>query len=220
MRTSTNARSGPGHARSPRCLDLRHANHGGLDRRSPERDTPDAEQLLATETFMERLAEAVADARRGGAHALYVVHVEHFDGAEARGKDANAVLLRRLNASLSATLGADICAGRLGRGRFSVLKSQCLAHQTPLFARRIRTALERDPFAWQGIAFRLGVSVGGTPLTGSLGARDLMNRAMHACDAARDLGGDGVVVLCGDGAEHQALQEELAWHEHLTEVLG
>ena len=226
MRNSTDTRSPRGQrrspARAPHCLDLRHTTQTQPDRRSPERDAPCAcaEQLLGTETFIERLGRAVADARDGGAHALYVVHVEHFEGAEARGKDANIVLLRRLAPFLSARLGMDICAGQLGGGRFSLLRSPCVAHETPLFARRIRTALERDPFAWQGLAFRLGVSVGGTPLTGNIGVRELMNCAIHACDAARELGGDGVVVLCGERAERQALHQELDWHEHLSEVLG
>lgn len=189
MRNSTHSRSKPAHAplsaQSLRCLDLRHAARTGPDRRSPDRDIPCADRLLTPEVFLARLTQAVAEVRDGGVYALYVIHVEHFSGAAARGEDASAVLLRRLAPSVSAKLGSDICAGRLDGGRFSLLKARCPAYRTPLFARRIRTALERDPFAWRGLAFRLGVSVGGTALTGALQARDLMECAVHACDTAR-----------------------------------
>jgi GGDEF domain-containing protein len=172
--------------------------------------------------FHRDLRVAMAGARSGVPHALFVVHIERFADAVSRcGPDAAVALQQLVHHNLTQQLGPDRCICRLRPDRFCLLEDRCPPRDAAILARRILGAFGGGVFRWKRLAFRLGARVSVVELGAPdlAGAEEALRRADQACHASVLLGNEGILALYGRPDEHVALSREIEWRDHLREVL-
>ncbi|MFM1891705.1 MAG: hypothetical protein RLZ44_782, partial [Pseudomonadota bacterium] len=106
------------------------------------------------------------------------------------GHVAGDELLRQLGAILRQHVreGDDVLA-RLGGDEFAVLLHDCPLPQALQRAEELRSALSEYSFSWKEHVFRVGVSIGVTPITAaSSDVSEVLSAADLACYEAKDLG--------------------------------
>ncbi|HEX9243272.1 MAG TPA: GGDEF domain-containing protein [Anaeromyxobacter sp.] len=151
----------------------------------------------------ERLTSELAAAQRHGrALSLLLVDIDHFKQVnDAHGHLAGDEALKMVAFVLRGAVRKEDVLARFGGEEFCVI-----ARETPLdgalaLAERIRLAVERSQFTWEGRQLGVTVSVG---LTVSVGAatfvpgrseRDLLGAADRALYAAKQQGRNRVVAV-------------------------
>jgi len=147
--------------------------------------------------FESRLKRAVASAAQQGArHALLYLDLDRFKAVnDSGGHVAGDELLRQLAASLRRQLREHDTLARLGGDEFAVLLESCTPGQAAVVAAKLRDAVAAHEFAWQGLRFRVGVSVGGVVFAGGeRSPAELLRRADALCYRAKAGGGDCVIA--------------------------
>jgi diguanylate cyclase (GGDEF)-like protein len=126
-------------------------------RRTPGRDSLTG--LIDAAAFRERLAEAVAHAKRYGVPVgLVIVDLDHFAALNRRyGRPAGDAVLREVALLLKVTLRESDVVARLGGDAFGVLLPETDAGPAARCADRLRRAIEEHSFARAG---RLTASAG------------------------------------------------------------
>jgi diguanylate cyclase (GGDEF)-like protein/PAS domain S-box-containing protein len=149
--------------------------------------------------FESRLKRAVGSAsEQGCSHALLVLDLDSFKAVnDSGGHVAGDELLRQLAVQLRRCLRERDMVCRLGGDEFAVLVEDA----TPVQARQVqvaeklRAAVEEFVFAWQGLVFRIGASIGLVAFAdGSRSPAELLRRADAHCYRAKAAGGDRVVA--------------------------
>jgi diguanylate cyclase (GGDEF)-like protein len=151
----------------------------------------------------ERLsAELAAAERHGRALSLLLVDIDHFKKVnDAHGHIAGDEALKMIAFVLRGAVRREDVLARYGGEEFCVI-----ARETPLegaraLAERIRAAVERSHFVWEGQDLGVTVSVGVTVSTGLAEfvrghtERDLFALADRALYAAKEQGRNRVVAL-------------------------
>lgn len=112
--------------------------------------------------FESRLKRAVATAgEQGCGHALLYLDLDRFKAVnDGGGHVAGDELLRQLAAQLRRCLRERDMVARLGGDEFAVLLEDCTAEQAEMVAEKLRRVAKDFTFGWQGLTFRIGLSVG------------------------------------------------------------
>jgi diguanylate cyclase (GGDEF)-like protein len=150
--------------------------------------------LATRESFLERLAVELRAAAAGGRPlALVVADVDHLRKvADTRGREAAALVLRKLAGILRATVREDDLVARLADDDFAVILSGLGRGSARQVAARLRSTIERFRFTstWDGdSSFSVTLSLGAASYpTDADNEADLLTRATEALDEARSLG--------------------------------
>ena len=150
--------------------------------------------------FESRLKRAVATAgRQGCGHALLYLDLDQFKAVnDSGGHVAGDELLRQLAAQLRRCLRERDMVARLGGDEFAVLLEDCTPEEAELVAGKLRRIASDFTFAWQGLTFRIGLSIGLLAFTDdSRSPADLLRRADALCYRAKAGGRNRVAA---DGA--------------------
>ncbi|MCS6853780.1 MAG: GGDEF domain-containing protein [Elioraea sp.] len=141
--------------------------------------------LLNRRGLARRLAERLAEAARHREPGVLMFC--DMDGLKAindrLGHAAgDAAILATARAIRDSVRATDTVA-RIGGDEFAVVMARVDAEQGLALAARLAAAVRRTPFAWQGEAIQLGLSVGLAPFTGEEEPEALLaiaDRAMYA----------------------------------------
>ncbi len=173
---------------------LRVVSRNDVGRIAPTAGRDPLTGLATRESFLERigveLRSAAASARP---LALVVADVDHLRKvADTRGRDAAAMVLRKLAGILRATVREDDLVARFGDDDFAVILSGLGRGSARQVAARLRSTVERFRFTstWdEGASFFVTLSLGAASYpTDADNEIDLLTRAKEALDEARSLG--------------------------------
>lgn len=172
-------------------------------------------------TFRDAVARARQRVAAGIPHAIFVIRVERLrDATEHCGHEAGLVLLEKIDRLLVREAGPWNADCRPSVDQIAILKQDCRRRDAIALAHRICNVLNAETFCWHDLTFRVGATIGVLELEEQPeGIDDLLGRATEACDAARSLGNDGVLVFTGHPGEREAVERERAWREHISETL-
>lgn len=146
--------------------------------------------------FESRLQRAVASATtQGCTHALLYLDLDRFKAVnDTGGHVAGDELLRQLAVQLRRCLRERDMVCRLGGDEFAVLLEDCTPAQAAQVAGKLRATIAAFEFAWQGLVFRIGASIGLLPFgDGERSPAELIRRADALCYRAKSGGRDRVV---------------------------
>jgi diguanylate cyclase (GGDEF)-like protein/PAS domain S-box-containing protein len=162
-----------------------HANHDALT------------GLANRRSFESRLERAIATAaEQGCSHALLYFDLDRFKTVNDRGGHvAGDELLRQLAAILRKQLRERDTLARLGGDEFAVLLEDCRAGDASFVAEKIRNAVSRFEFVWEGERFQIGASIGQLDFqSGGHSPDELIARADELCYRAKARGRNQVVA--------------------------
>jgi diguanylate cyclase (GGDEF)-like protein len=163
--------------------------------------TDELSGLASRRYFETRLAEEWARQERYGAPlAVAILDLDHFKSVnDTYGHPAGDRVLRRFGEIVRGEIRSSDVACRYGGEEFAILFAEASA-----VAERIRRALKREAFAWEGKPFHATVSAG---VSGAEDAREpatLLFRADEAVYRAKDGGRNRVVVWPGPARRKSA----------------
>jgi diguanylate cyclase (GGDEF)-like protein len=154
--------------------------------------------MLNRKAFESALGHTMADAvRMNTNHVLCVLEIDEFRTiVEKCGRKAGKGLLRKLARVLDKHVGAKGTVGRLTKGRFAMLLSNCELEEGRRIADRQRKSMEKSRCMWQGENFLLTVSIGMVALDGHNRATvaELIDSASDAFEKAHEAGGNRIEV--------------------------
>ena len=168
-----------------------HANHDPLT------------GLKNRRAFDAQLERAISTAAElGCSHAMLYCDLDRFKLVnDVGGHVAGDELLRQLAVVLRSQLREHDSLARLGGDEFAVLLENCTPARATRVAEKLRSAIERFEFAWDGRIFRIGTSIGQVVFTQSekMSAEEIVSTADRMCYAAKAGGRNQVAAHCANG---------------------
>jgi len=167
-----------------------HANHDPLT------------GLRNRRAFQTRLERAVDNAEAfGSGNALLYLDLDQFKAVNDRGGHlAGDELLRQLAVLLRKQLRDHDTVARLGGDEFAVLLENTTPEDSVNVAEKIREAVMKFGFAWDGGEFRIGTSIGLVQFSdGERSVDRLIELADSMCYIAKGAGRDRVAVYSDAG---------------------
>ena len=161
--------------------------------------TDELSGLASRRYFETRLAEEWARRERYGAPlAVAILDLDHFKGVnDTYGHPAGDRVLRRFGEIVRGEIRSSDVACRYGGEEFAILFAESTAAAASAVAERIRRALKREAFEWDGRTFQATVSAGVSGPDDAREAATLLFRADEALYRAKDGGRNRVVVWPG-----------------------
>jgi diguanylate cyclase (GGDEF)-like protein/PAS domain S-box-containing protein len=178
--------------------------------------------LINRREFERRVEQALADVRRhGGQHALLFLDLDQFKIVnDTCGHAAGDELLRQLSHALAGRIRQTDTLARLGGDEFGVLLANCPIEQAHRVAEALRLAIEDFHFTWQDKIFKVGVSIGGVPISDpSKTLASLMSAADSACYFAKDTGRNRVHLVTGEDGELAERHGQMEWVSRIHRAL-
>lgn len=149
----------------------------------------------AFSTLVEAYLDEVRGPQRKPAGALLIVDADHFKSINDHfGHDRGDEALVTIAQTIRNTLHSPEIVGRLGGEEFGVFLPDANRARANIVAERIRQSVADAPFAPNGAAHPLSVSVGGAVFDRPLGLGDLFRAADALLYAAKRGGRNRVVV--------------------------
>lgn len=168
----------------------------------------------------ESLGRVVDRCRRGEVGALLVIDLDHFKLVnDSVGHLAGDRLLITLASLLRGCLRPSDFLARLGGDEFAVLLEDLSLEEARNTAERLRRAVDESRFQFEDRVFNLGISIGASPIDGSLDAETIMALADSARYAAKDQGGNRMVVYRGIQDGEIKLAEASEWATRIKDAL-
>ena len=134
-------------------------------------------------------------------HVLCYLDLDRFKLVnDSAGHQAGDRLLRELTGLLQETIRARDTLARGGGDEFCLLLENCPVAQAETLVMELVARVEAHRFQWQGQEFRVGVSIGLTPLVADDNHDRLMARADAACYQAKEAGRGRVHISLPGGA--------------------
>ncbi len=158
--------------------------------------------------FMDRLAAELAASRRHGRSlSLLLVDIDHFKLVNDRhGHLAGDEALKMLARVIQGAIRKEDVLARYGGEEFVVLPRETGLRGGEALAERIRKAVERSRFSWDGKSLTFTVSVGVSVIDGladgELGHRGLLEAADQALYQAKQDGRNRVVARTTETARN------------------
>lgn len=181
--------------------------------------------LLNRPFFLERLDQAVEDARRerhsGG---LMMLQIDDFAGVrEQAGHTGTDAVVREMAQVLSGTTGDDVILARLGDDTFGVLTHDCGRDDLQKLADDYRAAAEEHLFSANEKTIRLTLSIGMTLIgSRSESAQEALTQASRATSHVRELKKEGNGSYLFDPADFKTERSNSIdpEDEHAREILN
>ncbi len=153
-------------------------------------------RLVNRREFERRLVRVLRDVCGSQQHALLFMDMDRFKRVnDTCGHLAGDELLRQVAQLFLSTVRDRDTLARLGGDEFALLLEHCPQSEALRVADKLRCALERYSFQWEGERFRLGVSIGVVAIRGSSWSlSEILAAADRACYAAKREGRNRVQV--------------------------
>lgn len=153
-------------------------------------------RLVNRREFERRLARILREVSGSQQHALLFMDMDRFKQVnDTCGHLAGDELLRQVAQLFLSTVRDRDTLARLGGDEFALLLEHCPQSKALRVADKLRCALERHTFQWEGERFRLGVSIGVVAIRGpSWSLSEILAAADRACYAAKREGRNCVQV--------------------------
>jgi diguanylate cyclase (GGDEF)-like protein len=168
--------------------------------------TDELSGLSSRRYFETRLAEEWARRERyGTALSVAIFDLDRFKGInDSFGHAAGDRVLRRFGELVRTEIRSTDVACRYGGEEFTVLFAESTAAAASAVAERVRRALRRQEFEWEGKAFHATVSAGIADAEETRERPQLLFRADQALYRAKEKGRNRVVVWPGGAARGRA----------------
>lgn len=157
-------------------------------------------RLVNRREFERRLARIVRGVSGSEQHALLFMDMDRFKRVnDTCGHLAGDELLRQVAQLFLSRVRERDTLARLGGDEFALLLEHCPQAKALRVANKLRSALNRHVFHWQGERFSLGVSIGIVAIRGpSCALSEILAAADRACYAAKKEGRNRVEVFSRD----------------------
>ncbi|MDX2082047.1 MAG: EAL domain-containing protein [Terrimicrobiaceae bacterium] len=196
------------------------------ERRRLERDLEFlAEHDPLTKLFNRRrlpmaVGEAVEAARSGRPGALLYIDLDNFKVVnDTLGHEAGDRLLLAVSETLRATVRAGDVLVRFGGDEFVIILPDCSTQNALRIGELVRDKMENLVFAESGRSFRVGASIGVSPIDGSREPADVIGVADAACYAAKARGRNRVELHSEDGGALAALVQDADWSTRIKSAM-
>ncbi len=154
-------------------------------------------------------------------HALLYLDLDQFKIVnETGGHAAGDELIRQISALLQEKSRERDTLARLGGDEFGILLENCSPEQGIRTANEIRQAIRDFRFAWSGMPFTVGCSIGLVMIAeGEHTLAEVLRAADTACYVAKEKGRNRVHVYSTDDAEVSFKQGEMEWVGRIQKAL-
>ncbi|HEY7573595.1 MAG TPA: GGDEF domain-containing protein [Thermoanaerobaculia bacterium] len=159
--------------------------------------TDELSGLSSRRYFESRLAEEWARRERYGTPlSVAIFDLDRFKSVnDTQGHAAGDMVLRRFGELVRREIRSTDVACRYGGEEFAVLFAESTASAASAVAERIRRALKREEFEWEGRPFRVTVSAGIAGADEKADRGQLLFRADKALYSAKNAGRNRVLVF-------------------------
>jgi diguanylate cyclase (GGDEF)-like protein/PAS domain S-box-containing protein len=178
--------------------------------------------LLNRREFERRLQRTLETARKDRIeHTLCYLDLDQFKVInDTCGHVAGDELLCQLASALHDKVRTRDTLARLGGDEFGVLLEHCHLEEGMRVANALRDAVQGFRFDWEGKSFRIGVSIGITPITEATeSVASVLSQADSACYAAKDRGRNRIHVFTLEDTELVRRSGEMEWVRQINQAL-
>jgi diguanylate cyclase (GGDEF)-like protein len=171
--------------------------------------------------FEERLNTILATAAETQSeNALMLLDMDQFKIVnDTCGHAAGDQLLREISVCLKRDLGKNDLVARLGGDEFGFILQGCGVAAAMQTAERIKGAIEKNIFFWEGRSFNISASIGLTSLETGASIKEAMRAADIACYMAKEKGRNRIQFHQASDSELQQRFGEMAWVQRIRDAL-
>jgi diguanylate cyclase (GGDEF)-like protein/PAS domain S-box-containing protein len=170
------------------------------------------------ETRLKRTLEDLTHLR--GEHSLMFLDLDQFKIVnDTCGHAAGDQLLKQTSSLLQRNVGTSALLARLGGDEFGVLLRDCDADSAIQIAERLRLAVRKLSFVWNGRTFNISVSIGLVHVTETDTVEETLKAADMACYMAKEKGRDRIQVYRPSDSELMARVGEMGWVQRIRNGL-
>tara|TARA_R110000782_G_scaffold166829_1_gene258768 strand:+ start:43 stop:1689 length:1647 start_codon:yes stop_codon:yes gene_type:complete len=155
-------------------------------------------------------------------HALCYIDLDQFKVVnDTCGHVAGDELLRQLSSVLESTVRKRDTLARLGGDEFGILMEHCSLDGAHRVAESLHKAIQDYQFNWEGKIFKVGVSIGLTPITTMTpDITELLKDADAACYMAKEKGRNRIHVYHPEDTEIANRHGEMLWVSRIHQALA
>ena len=179
--------------------------------------------LLNRRAFEDRLGQSMRPPRTGApsSRTVMFVDLDQFKIVnDTSGHEAGDALLRLICPGLEAVLGEDAVLARLGGDEFGIFLCNKDIGEALFLAERVRAAVERVSFIWNGRRFGVTASIGLMhDATGNVSRDDIMRAADVACFMAKEKGRNRVHIHREQDLDLSNRVREMNWVQRIQHAL-
>ena len=193
-----------------------------LVRRISYEATHDGLTRLVNRKEFERRLQRLLEHESPAQHALLYMDMDGFKLVnDTGGHAAGDAVLREVAAVFRSRVRERDTLARLGGDEFGLILEHCPQSQALGAAYQLRKAIEDHEFRWDGRVYRVGVSIGFVPISGSnWKLDDLLAAADSACYEAKRIGRDHIQPAHNPATQRSRRRGELRWSQSLNEALS
>ncbi|MFT5503309.1 MAG: diguanylate cyclase (GGDEF)-like protein/PAS domain S-box-containing protein [Gammaproteobacteria bacterium] len=178
--------------------------------------------LINRSEFERRVERLIASTHQGdGVHALCFLDLDQFKVVnDTCGHIAGDELLRQVGKQLLSSVRNSDTLARLGGDEFGLLLEHCSLDQAQRTANAMLEGINEFRFFWEGLEFRIGVSIGLSEISEStINYTELFRHADAACYMAKELGRNRIHVHKPEDVELSKRHGEMEWVPRINEAL-
>ena len=174
---------------------------------------------LELERRVERLLTTIRQDKTE--HALCFMDLDQFKVVnDTCGHTAGDEMLRQLGVVLQNAVRHRDTLARLGGDEFAVLMEHCSLDHAHKVAISLHKAIQDFQFSWEENTFKIGVSIGLTPITEDLeNFSAILKQADAACYMAKDLGRNRIQIYHPDDTDLAQRHGEMQWVARIYQAL-
>lgn len=166
------------------------------------------------------VGDAVAEARGGKPGALLYIDLDNFKVVnDTLGHEAGDRLLLTVADILRSTVREGDVLVRFGGDEFVIVLPDCTVPNALNIGEGLRENIENMVFSESGRSFRVGASIGVTPIDGTREAPDVIGVADAACYAAKAGGRNRVELYREAGGALEALIVDTDWSSRIKNAM-
>jgi diguanylate cyclase (GGDEF)-like protein len=178
-------------------------------------------RLLNRRRLPEAVSSAVSTAQQGFPGALLYIDLDNFKVVnDTLGHEAGDRLLLAVAEVLRSAVRADDILVRFGGDEFVIVLPSCEIQDALTIGEKLRGQVEELVFAERGRSFRIGASIGVTPIDGTLSATEIIALADSACYAAKARGRNRVELHNDDDSAIATLVADTDWSTRIKNAMA
>ncbi|MDX1351948.1 MAG: EAL domain-containing protein [Thiomicrorhabdus sp.] len=166
--------------------------------------------LQNRQAFENYLDELIAKSNKNHQlqHCLIYIDLDQFKVVnDTVGHSAGDELLKQVSSIILEQIRESDMLARIGGDEFAILLESCTIHNAQKIAEKVRLAVSRHRFTWEGRVFDIGTSLGITSIKSFMNKASVMSQADIACYIAKQNGRNRLHIFEEDD---QLLTQELS----------
>lgn len=177
-------------------------------------------RLLNRRRLPHAVGSAVSTAQQGLPGALLYIDLDNFKVVnDTLGHEAGDRLLLAVAEVLRGAVRADDILVRFGGDEFVIILPNCEIPDALKIGEKLREQIEELVFAERGRSFRIGASIGVTPIDGTRSATEIIAPADSACYAAKARGRNRVELHSDDDSAIATLVADTDWSTRIKKAM-